>query len=36
MENGIKMSLAEMMYNMLRDPKQKFTLEEEDQKIKER
>jgi hypothetical protein len=36
MENGFKMSLAEMMYNNLRDPKRKFRYKEADQKIKEK
>jgi hypothetical protein len=36
MENGIKMSLAEMMYDVSRDPTRKFRLKEEGQKIKER
>jgi hypothetical protein len=36
MENGIKMSLAEMIYDILRNPMKKFRQKEEDQKIKER
>jgi hypothetical protein len=36
MKNAIKMSLAEMMYNILCDPKRKFRYKEKNQKIKER
>ncbi len=36
MDNGIKSSLAMMLYNILSNPKRKFRYKEEDQKVKER